>query len=259
MAHRGKVKLSARIFMTFSDLLSPRLPMHGEPHWTGEEAAAFDLYLQDEMGIPASLLMENAGQATARFALAQLQQLSPPPQAPIVVLAGPGNNGGDALVAARGMHRACPASLVIWAPLGLPADAPSPAGLARDAAAALGLPIQLGPSAPDCLLDAALILDGLFGVGLDRALAGPAAAAVEAIDSAPGPVLALDLPSGLEADTGEILGVAPRAHATLSYIGVKRGLAAASGPQLAGEVWTASIGVAPAIAQDWLASRRDRA
>ena len=259
MAHRGGVKLSARIFMTFSDLLGPRLPMHGEPRWTGEESAAFDLYLQGEIGIPAILLMENAGQATACLALDQLEALNVPAEAPILILAGPGNNGGDALVAARGMHQASASPLIIWAPLGLPAEASSPAGLARDAAATLGIAIHRDTTPPACLQEAALILDGLFGVGLNRALTGDAAAAVLAIDSAAGRVFALDLPSGLHADTGEILGVAPQAQSTLSYIGVKHGLEAGDGPRLAGEVWTASIGVAPPIAQDWLAKQRSRA
>lgn len=259
MAHRGEVKLSARIFMTFSDLLSPRLPMDGEPRWNGEESAAFDLYLQSEREIPASLLMENAGQATARLALDLLEPESPSPGASILIVAGPGNNGGDALVAARGMLQASPFPIEVWAPLGLPAAADSPAGQAREAARALGIPIHSSAEPSTGLSSAGLILDGLFGVGLARPLEGVSHAAIEAIDAAPAPIFALDLPSGLHADTGEILGIAPRALATLSYIGPKQGLEQGAGPELAGTIYTTSIGVAPAVAQDWLAQRRSRA
>lgn len=202
--------------------------------------------------------MENAGQATGRLALDLLEGASPSPAAPVLILAGPGNNGGDGLVAARAMHRACPCPVEIWAPLGLPAAPDSPAGLARTAALRLGLPIHESPQPPESLASASLILDGLFGVGLARPLEGVARQAVEAIDQAAVPILALDLPSGLHADTGEILGVAPRALATLSYIGPKQGLEQGNGPALAGTVWTTSIGVAPALAQDWLNGRRRR-
>lgn len=256
MGHRGKVKRWDRIFMTFSDLLNPRLPMHAEPRWTGTESAAFDLYLQSEIGIPASLLMENAGQATARWTLDQLASLQAPSEAPILVVAGPGNNGGDALVAARALHTVSPHSVAIWAPLGLPAAGQTPAGRARTAVQALGLRIQDSRTEPAELGHAAILIDGLFGIGLSRNLHGSARAAVEAMEAAPCPVLALDLPSGLHADTGEVMGFAPCAAATLSYIGPKRGHARGQGPAHCGRLWTVSIGVAPAVAQAWLAARR---
>lgn len=256
MGHRGKVKRWVRIFMTFSDLLNPRLPMRAEPRWTGTESAAFDLYLQSEIGIPASLLMENAGQATARWALDRIEEEKPSLQAPILVLAGPGNNGGDALVAARALHGASPHKVAVWAPLGLPAAPDSTAGLARVAAEALGLPIHCSTAPPHDLAQAALALDGLFGVGLTRDLTGPARAAIAALEAAPCPILALDVPSGLDADSGEIRGIAARAAATLSYIGPKSGQERAAGPQRCGTVWTTSIGVSPEVAHAWLARRR---
>ncbi|MAW61790.1 MAG: NAD(P)H-hydrate epimerase [Planctomycetes bacterium] len=249
-----RVKQPASIFMRFSGLLDPRLPMRAEARWTGEESAAFDLHLQEKLGIPSQLLMENAGQATARLTL-QLLAKEQRPAAPLLILAGPGNNGGDALVCARALVGTTQREVVVWAPCGLPAPSSSAAGLARETARAAGAQIIDSPELPGKLRPA-WVLDGLFGVGLCRPIEGAAAAALERIAAFEAPILALDLPSGLDADSGEALGPVPPAAATLSYIGPKQGLECGQGPRCAGEVWIASIGVSHQAAQTWLSRRR---
>jgi hydroxyethylthiazole kinase-like uncharacterized protein yjeF len=242
--------------MAFSGLLNPSLPMYTDLCWRGAEISAFDSFAQEVLGIPSALLMENAGQASARLALKLLQSEAAPQDAPILCLVGPGNNGGDGLVAARALHLAGSHPIQIWAPLGLPAVAGSAAGCARSAAEALGLSIELSEQGPPLSERPALAIDALFGVGLQRELAGPAMKAIQRLTQLACPVLALDLPSGVDADSGQVWGIAPRCRATISYIGVKQGLRKAPGSSYAGEVLVGDIGVAGEYCQEWLRTLR---
>lgn len=210
MATRGPVKPCSGNIMPFSELLNPSLPMHTDLCWSGNDSRAFDCFLQEDLGISSSQLMENAGQASARLALKLLQMESAPQSAPILCLVGPGNNGSDGLIAARALHLASSHPVCIWAPLGLPAAASSAAGKARRAAESIGLPLALSEAVPPLPYRPALALDGLFGVGLQRALAGPAEHAIRQLTQFACPVLALDLPSGIDADSGQVWGIAPQ-------------------------------------------------
>ena len=154
-------------------------------------------------------LMERAGRAAADLAVEMLADR----QGRVLVFAGPGNNGGDALVAARLLREAFfPVDLVL---------AGDPARLPPDAAGALVAWRAAGGSLLDAPPQAAsfgLVIDGLFGIGLHRAPEGMFAAHVEAMASLGCngvPVLALDIPSGLDADTGEMHGLAVSATRTL--------------------------------------------
>ncbi len=182
-------------------------------------------------------LMQRAGLATARLALA----VSPHAQA-VWVLAGPGNNGGDGLVAATHLHRAGKRVQVQW--LGdasrLPADAADAlsraqaAGVAITAARPVGEPPQL-------------VIDALLGIGASRAPAGPLQDAITFIDTLAAPALAIDLPSGLHPDTGQPLGrQAVRAAHTLSLLTLHPGLFTGAGRDHAGTVWLDTLGIAVA-------------
>ncbi|MBC8328830.1 MAG: NAD(P)H-hydrate epimerase [Planctomycetes bacterium] len=219
--------------------------------WSCIESAAFDLHLQEECGIPAILLMENAGAALARFALACAAESG---SDRILVLAGPGNNGGDGLVAARQLARTLP--IEVAAPLGLPAAGPDrPAGLALLGAQGVGVPCG-GSGACFPLRGRTLILDALFGTGLSRPLEGLAARTVGQINASGRPVLAVDLPSGLDGDRGRVLGTAVRADWTLSFVGLKSGFLIERGPELCGRIQVAGIGVSDEYANAWLVRRR---
>jgi NAD(P)H-hydrate repair Nnr-like enzyme with NAD(P)H-hydrate epimerase domain len=194
--------------------------------WSATEAIAFDQHLQRELGLAAPLLMENAGAALAQEALQMLAEQGLPR---IVLFCGPGNNGGDALVAARHLAGAGPE-------------------------VEIRLPLALDP-ARAAAVDRWLV-DGLFGLGLSRPLEGAARAAVQLLNGSGSPILAADLPSGLDADRGVALGLAVRATRTLTFVAPKRGMTVGLGPECCGEVRVADIGVHAAYAAAWLGARR---
>jgi len=189
------------------------------------------LAITREGGLP---LMERAGRAAAEHAREMLGDRG----TRVLVLAGPGNNGGDALVAARWLREWFYAVDVVF-------DA-DPARLPADAALAL----QAWQASGGSLLHELpagtnwhLVIDGLFGIGLGRPLAGIHQARVAEMAALQVPVLALDLPSGLDADTGNIHGCAVAATRTLSFLALKPGLFTADGPDQCGEVRLASLDV----------------
>lgn len=180
------------------------------------------------------VLMERAGLAVARLALAIA-----PHARRVRILAGPGNNGGDGLVAARHLHAAGKAVRVtlVADPARLPADAAQ--ALAQAAAAGVAIAAD-GFDDPE----ADLVIDALLGIGARRAPEGRMAAAIAAINAGSGPVLAVDLPSGLHPDTGAVLGdAAVRASATLALLTIKPGCWTGHGRDKAGEVWFDTLGV----------------
>jgi hydroxyethylthiazole kinase-like uncharacterized protein yjeF len=200
---------------------------------------------QAHVGQAPHALMAKAGLAVARLALAMA------PHARCVrVWAGPGNNGGDGLVAAHHLHRAGVAVAVSLLADGarLPPDA---AWALREAMAA-GVPLAEGLPAPGG--HDGLVIDALLGLGANRAPQGELAAAIRAMNGAGAPVLAVDIPSGLHPDHGTLLGTdAVRATATLSLITLKPGCFTGLGRDCAGQVWLETLGHAAASPTAWLA------
>jgi hydroxyethylthiazole kinase-like uncharacterized protein yjeF len=196
---------------------------------------------------PDQPLMELAGKAVARLGLA----LAGPSRA-AQLWCGPGNNGGDGLVAARWLHAAgwTVQAVLLADPDRLPPDARR----AWQAAVEAGVPIARElPQAAD--VDAqTLVIDALLGLGARRAPGGAVADAIARINAHAGPVLAVDLPSGLHPDTGILLGpAAVRSTATLALLTVKPGCCTAAGRDHAGALWLDELGgpQAPA-ATAWL-------
>lgn len=166
-----------------------------------------------------------------------------PQHAPIVALVGPGNNGGDALLAAIDLRRRGFNAQALL----LRAEASAPdAAAALAAARAANLPFL--DSFPASTISPALFIDGLFGIGLSRPIDGLAAQWVRMLNSLPSSVIAVDVPSGINADTGAIVGdargVAVRACRTLTFLGDKPGLRTGRGCAHAGDVQVESLGVA---------------
>ena len=183
--------------------------------------------------VPPPPLMEWAGAAAAREARAMLSA-----GARVLVLAGAGNNGGDALVAARHLRDSWLDVRVV-----LLGDA---AGMPADAAAAFAAWQVSGGTTLTALppaFDADLLIDGLFGIGLARPVTGVFAESIERMNAATIPVLALDVPSGIDADTGRVLGCAVRATTTITFIALKPGLLTLDGPDHAGRVVIDSLGL----------------
>ena len=179
-------------------------------------------------------LMARAGAAVAEFA----RELLGDRAKRVLLLAGPGNNGGDAFVAARQLKEWWFDVTVVFT--GLEAKLPADAKAALlDWRAAGGTLHESIPSRGDWHL----IVDGLFGIGLERPLEGKHAELVHWSNASGIPILAIDIPSGLHADSGRVLGCATRARHTLTFIGLKAGLFTLDGPDYAGEVRLDSIGV----------------
>ena len=201
-----------------------------------------DRAAMDELGIVSLVLMENAGRgATAAICEVFGDRLSR-----VVLVGGPGQNGGDAWVIARRLtllgHR--PLAVLVGEASRLRGDAHANWALLGE----LGIEtVEVAPehaaSIGEHLADATLIVDGLFGTGLDRPIVGGYADAIAAMDRAVAPLVALDLPSGLDADTGAIFGIAPHAALTVTFAGHKRGLHQYPGVEHAGEVRVADIGI----------------
>ncbi len=189
-------------------------------------------------------LMQAGGLAVARAALA----LAPHAQR-VQVWAGPGNNGGDGLVAARHLHAAGKQVQVAW--LGDPAQLPADAAAALAQAQAAGVRIERSARAPAPAPE--LVIDALLGLGISRAPEGPIAAAIASINASAARVLAVDLPSGLHADTGAALGAAAvHATATLALLTLKPGCFTHLGRDHCGEIWLATLGVDAGAPSAWL-------
>ncbi len=210
----------------------------GEDGWPlvrSAEMRALDEASIQGLGIPGELLMEVAGQILAGRVSDLLEA-----GGTAHVLTGQGNNGGDGWVAARHLHlRGVPVFVVPTAPAaGLTGDAEANARRAERVGVPLRDHLETRPGD--------VIVDSLFGTGLSRPIEGGAADWIARINARPDGVrvLAVDLPSGLHADTGQVLGVAVRADATLTLGLPKLGLTFEPARELAGQITVARIGIA---------------
>ena len=200
-----------------------------------------------DQGVPGLVLMENAGLGATEALLERFGDRLDR----VVLVGGGGQNGGDAWVIARQLlvRGFRPRALVIT---GDPSRIGGDAKVNLEALQALSAEVEgarVEMVAPEAIgevrLEASLLVDGLFGTGLDRPIAGAYAEVVRRLDAAPAPLVALDLPSGVDADTGQVLGVAPHAALTVTFGALKRGLFQFPAAAHAGEVVLATIGVPP--------------
>lgn len=198
-------------------------------------AASRSIEASARAGDAPQALMQRAGNAVAQLAVALH-----PHSRHIRVMAGPGNNGGDGLVAAAMLHRRGYRVDVMLAsdPALLKGDAGWALGRARDAGVPLLADVTCDAS-PD------LYIDALLGLGGGRAIGGVLQALVEVMNAGHAPVLSIDLPSGLNGDSGAVIGPAVRADRTLSLLTLKPGLFTAAGRDHAGQVWFDDLGAAP--------------
>jgi len=197
----------------------------GGPLLTSRQVKEVDALAQERFGISLDWLMEAAGWQVARFC-----------PAATTVVCGVGNNAGDGMAAARHLHR--------WGKLKRVCcvDAARLQGAAAQELVALrriGIEVS-----SDLRLDGAqAVVDALFGTGLSRPPAALFAKWIEAINSSQLRVISVDVPSGLDADSGVAYAPCVQAHTTVTLGLPKPGLLAGDGPRLAGEVWVADIGV----------------
>jgi NAD(P)H-hydrate epimerase len=201
-----------------------------------------DRAMIEEFGIPGLLLMEHAARAVAEVAAGELA-----PRGTVVVICGTGNNAGDGWAAARLLHLGGHAVRVI--PLREASQLHGDAGVMARAYEKVGGPLAaLGPDLGAGHGD--VVVDAIFGTGLDRAPEGIFHAAIEAIHAARlagARVLAVDIPSGVSADTGRPFGIAVQADVTVTFAFLKRGLVLHPGAELAGRLQVADISIPPQV------------
>ena len=216
------------------------------PVFTADEMRAVDRRAITELGIPGVTLMENAGRGAADVVAAMLRTLGSRGRrtAPVAVVCGKGGNGGDGFVLARALQRRGVRSRVLLAfP---PAEVHGDAALKFCALRRAGIPARViddEGALRTALAEASIVVDALLGIGARGAPSGPVARAIEAINRAGRPVVALDVPSGIDADGGPPAGPAVRASVTVTFAGLKRGLLVFPGAGYAGDVRVVPIGV----------------
>jgi NAD(P)H-hydrate epimerase len=234
------------------------------------------------LGMPTLLLMENAGRGAAGW-LAELagaippdaggRPFTPPPTLPdpevphgpppprMLILCGPGNNGGDGGVVARHLDAWGFPVEVIWFARAqqLRGDAAAQWGILSRSGIPQSVWFDDHPGDAGAirhrLAAADWLVDGLLGTGLSRPVEGPLRAVIEAINDSGRPAFALDLPSGLDADTGRPLGLAVRAEATATFVAPKLGFAAPGADSYTGRVAVIDIGLPRALLEPFLAPR----
>lgn len=206
--------------------------------YRSEQVRAMDRYAIDQLGISGTVLMERAG--AAAFSLLQRRW----PQArTLAVICGTGNNGGDGFVVAR---LAAEAGLDVRVLLS--GDANHLQGDALAASQRLqSVDIDPVPFDSTLLTHCDLIVDAILGIGLQGPVEGERRQAIETVNQTGLPVLALDIPSGLDADSGEVLGIAVKAAATISFIGIKRGMYTGQAAEYCGEIVFDSLSVPEAV------------
>jgi NAD(P)H-hydrate epimerase len=194
-----------------------------------------------EAGLSGAAMMETAGRAVAETVRTGW------PEGRVVVFAGGGNNGGDGLVAARILHAAGRSvELVLFFD---PAASTGDAGIQWRLVEPLGLPVTRvtergeARAAVEAARGAACAIDALLGTGLSGDVREPARSAIEALEAAPLPIVAVDAPSGLDGATGRVRGVAARAEVTVTFGFPKPGLLLADGPETTGRLIVVPLGV----------------
>lgn len=209
-----------------------------------------------EFGLPSIVLMENAAVHCADIALDVLADRD---GARAIILCGPGNNGGDGFAVARHLsNQGVDTLIVLAAPRG---QYEGDAAANLHVAERMGLAIEevdpwdaLGSfrAAVQGVGRPGLVIDALLGTGLDRPVREPIASLIAEINTlrkSGVPVLAVDIPSGLDCDTGEPLGVAVRATVTVTFVGLKRGFLSLAAQPYVGDVVVADIGVPRALVE----------
>lgn len=218
-----------------------------------DESRAFDDWAINELGVPGVVLMENAGRSCAQLIAEKLSKVDKPR---ICIFCGTGNNGGDGFVIAR--HLLNRKFNVIVVICGDRNKIKGDAKINLDVLEGLGAQIEKldVDTEPDIesrtagvAQDADMIVDAIFGTGLAGALRDEYKRLIKAINSLGCPILSVDIPSGLDCDTGLSLGVAIKANCTVTFVALKKGFVLESAQAQTGEIYVASIGVEPSYKQ----------
>lgn len=206
---------------------------------TREQAREFDRRAIEDLRVPSVCLMENAGRQVADAACGMISEGDR-----VLILCGTGNNGGDGLVAARHLLlRGVDVEVIL---LGTKEKLTPDSGTNYTAAVNCSVPVHVEKSLLEAGIDPArygLIIDALLGTGISGEVREPFVYAIDLVNKLEIPVLAADIPSGLDCNTGRVLGTCVKADRTVTFILKKVGFETGSGPEMCGEVTVADIGV----------------
>jgi NAD(P)H-hydrate epimerase len=228
------------------------------PFWLSRaEVRELDRRASEEFGVPSIVLMENAGRGAAEL----LMRLNPE-CSPVTILCGPGNNGGDGFVIARHLdNHGWPVHVRLFA---------SRTRLSPDAKVNFrpverggidwlpcsfepGMSVDVMVQLEGLLRSRGWVVDALFGTGLDRALGPPFDEVAAVVNACGNPVMAVDIPSGLDCDTGQPLGPTVKARHTATFVGWKKGFLQPSAKQWIGEVHVIDIGAPKKLVDEFRA------
>jgi hydroxyethylthiazole kinase-like uncharacterized protein yjeF len=215
-----------------------------------EEVRSVDAWAINKLGIAGAVLMENAGRSCAELIVEKLSHKKKPK---VCIFCGTGNNGGDGFVAARHLRNSPRQIQVVVVICGQREKISGDAKTNLDILEKLGQPVEvldinnpeIGRLVRDFAADAGLIVDGIFGTGLKGEVSEPYRRLIEEINTKNIGVLAIDIPSGLDCDTGVPLGAAIKADWTVTFVALKKGFLAKEAANYTGEIFIASIGVEP--------------
>lgn len=208
---------------------------------TGEEMQRYDSNTISHFKVPALILMEQAALAATEEIIKLVPSDNPSEDKTVLVLAGKGNNGGDAMAVARLLAQKGyqVTTYIVSNHSFTRSDFSHSAGVQYDILQAMNLPLV--PNLPIDSYD--IIIDGIFGVGLNREISGVTSSVIEQINTYHGLKISLDIPSGIHADNGSICGIAFQADYTITFGFLKRGLFMTPGAKYAGQIIKKEIGI----------------
>jgi NAD(P)H-hydrate epimerase len=219
------------------------------PLMSKDQVRAFDAWAINELGIPGLVLMENAGRSCAELIAEKLSGIDKPK---VCIFCGTGNNNGDGFVIARHLlNRGFTVVVVLCGNLN---KVKGDARANLDILEKLGVPVEkldvdtepdIAGRAANFAQDADMIVDAIFGTGLAGELRDEYKRLIEGINALACPILSVDIPSGLDCDTGRPFGAAIRANCTVTFVAVKKGFVLETAQPHTGEIYVASIGVEP--------------
>lgn len=225
-------------------------PGQNDNIFTRDQARRIDDWAIRELGIPGVVLMENAGRSCAELIKEKLCDIVQPK---VSIFCGTGNNGGDGFVIARHLlNIGCEVTVIVC---GNRTKIRGDAKINLDVLERMGRKIELlnpadknvGEQVRTLARDADTIVDALFGTGLSGQLSPEYCRLIGAINTLSCPTLAVDIPSGLDCDTGEPLGAVVRATWTVTFVAVKQGFLNPQTAAYTGEIFVASIGIEPMV------------
>ncbi len=214
-----------------------------------DEVRAFDSWAINELGVPGVVLMENAGRSCAELIEEKLARVE---HAKVCIFCGTGNNGGDGFVIARQLLNS--GLKVVTVLCGERSKVKGDAKVNLDILEGLGASIEqldmsggedIEENVSEFATGCAMVVDGLFGTGFRGELRDEYKRLIESMNRQSCPIFSVDIPSGLDCDTGEELGAAIKASWTVTFAAVKRGFVREGAQRFTGEVYVASIGVEP--------------